>query len=245
MVRRFTTNLNCASCVAAVTPLLNGEPAIVRWSVDTNDPRKVLTIEGDSVSTTTVEQLVQEAGFRVLGGIEEAASERTAGGDGTPVVATYWPLLLIVGYLIGLVVLFELAAGSFQAMRAMGHFMGGCFIAFSFFKLLDLRGFAEAFRTYDVLARRSPAYGFVYPFMELALGVAYLTEFRPLLTNTVTLVIMLLGLVGVTQALVQKRRIQCACLGTVFNLPMSKVTFIEDALMAVMAGIMLTGFVHG
>jgi hypothetical protein len=50
---------------------------------------------------------------------------------------------------------------------------------------------------------------------------------------------MLVGIWGVTQALLQKRRIQCACLGTVFNLPMSKVTFIEDALMAVMAMFML------
>jgi hypothetical protein len=52
---------------------------------------------------------------------------------------------------------------------------------------------------------------------------------------------MLVSVVGVTQALLQKRRIQCACLGTVFNLPMTKVTFMEDALMAGMALVMLAG----
>ena len=102
-------------------------------------------------------------------------------------------------------------------MRAMANFMGGFFLAFSFFKLLNLRGFADAYQTYDVLARPGRAYGYVYPFIELTLGVAYLVRFIPLLTNLVTLVVMLTSIVGVTQALLQKRRIQCACLGTVFN----------------------------
>ena len=56
-------------------------------------------------------------------------------------------------------------------------------------------------------------YGYAYPFIELALGVAYLVRLAPLVTNLVTLAVMLVGAVGVTQALLQKRRIQCACLG--------------------------------
>jgi hypothetical protein len=47
------------------------------------------------------------------------------------------------------------------------------------------------------------------------------------------------SIIGVLQSLVNKRKIQCACLGTVFNLPMSTVTVIEDALMMVMSGTML------
>jgi hypothetical protein len=74
----------------------------------------------------------------------------------------------------------------------------------------------------------------------LSLGAAYLVGFQPTITNVATLVIMILGLVGVTQALLAKRKIQCACLGTVFQLPMSSVTFIEDGLMAGMAVVMLT-----
>lgn len=117
----------------------------------------------------------------------------------------------------------------------MGNFMGGFFLAFSFFKLLDLNGFVNSFQTYDILARPMRAYSYAYPFMELSLGVAYLVGFAPIATNLVTLSVMLVGIVGVSLALVQKRRIQCACLGTVFNLPMSKVTLIEDGVMAVMA----------
>jgi hypothetical protein len=57
----------------------------------------------------------------------------------------------------------------------------------------------------------------------------------------VTLLVMAVSSVGVGRSLVQGERIKCACLGTVFNLPMTKVTFVEDALMAGMAVVMLVG----
>lgn len=176
----------------------------------------------------------------MLGRIEEPAVAAPAADDKS-FLATYRPLLLVFGYLIGLVALVEITAGGFDWMRAMANFMGGFFIAFSFFKLLDLRGFADSFQTYDVVARPVRAYGYIYPFIELALGIAFLVHFAPVATNLVTLVVMVAGIIDVSQALIQKRRIQCACLGTVFNLPMSKVTFVEDALMAGMALVMLVG----
>ena len=242
MQQKFKTNLNCGSCVAAVTPLLNSEKSITHWSVDTADSQKVLTVEGETVAPATVEQLVAQAGFKVLGRIDDRPSPATSPPvQAASFVTTYRPLLLILAYLIGLVALVEFNAGDFQPARAMRHFMGGFFVAFSFFKLLDLRGFADAFQSYDVLARRFPLFGRIYPFVELTLGIAFLAGFFPTLTNAVTLVVMLIGLVGVAQALLAKRQIQCACLGTVFNLPMSKVTFIEDGLMALMAGASLVG----
>lgn len=67
MIGKFKTNLNCDSCVAAVAPLLDAEERIERWSVDTADARKVLSVEGETISAETVERLVAEAGFHVLG----------------------------------------------------------------------------------------------------------------------------------------------------------------------------------
>lgn len=243
---RYRTNLNCGSCVAAVKPYLDNDPAIRRWTVDTADPNKVLTVEGDDVSGEAVERDVASAGFKVLGKIEEAAPAHETyhaadAAEGKSFLATYRPLLLVFAYLVGVVALIEFTAGRFEWMRAMANVMGGFFLAFSFFKLLDLRGFVDAYRSYDVLARRVRAYGYAYPFIELGLGVAFLLRLAPVTTNIVTLVVMVVSAVGVTRALLQKRRIRCACLGTVFNLPMTKVTFVEDALMAGMAGIMLAG----
>jgi copper chaperone CopZ len=153
----------------------------------------------------------------------------------TSFLATYKPLLLVVGYILLTTAGLLMTMGSWDPALAMRLFMAGFFIAFSFFKLLDLAGFASAFRGYDVVARAVPGYGKVYPFLELALGLAYLANLAPLATNAVTAVIMAVGLIGVVRAVMSKQTIRCACLGTGFNLPMSTVTIIENSVMLAMA----------
>lgn len=69
--------------------------------------------------------------------------------------------------------------------------------------------------------------------------MAFLTGFNPILINTVTFVVMTVSIIGVLQSVFNKRKIKCACLGDVFNLPMSTITIIEDALMIGMSGVML------
>ena len=44
---------------------------------------------------------------------------------------------------------------------------------------------------------------------------------------------------GVTRALIDKRAIRCACLGTALKLPMTKATFIENSIMIIMATYMV------
>jgi hypothetical protein len=151
------------------------------------------------------------------------------------VLRTYYPLILIFAYLSGLTFLRPAVAGEWDPHVMMRDFMGGFFLAFSFFKFLNLRGFAEAYRTYDVVARAIPAYGFAYPFIELGLGLAYLVNWAPQATALATIVVMGVSSIGVIQSLLKKQTIPCACLGTVFNLPMSKVTLFEDLLMVAMA----------
>jgi hypothetical protein len=43
----------------------------------------------------------------------------------------------------------------------------------------------------------------------------------------------------VIQSLVKKTKFQCACLGTIFKVPLSKVTLVEDLLMVVMGAGMI------
>jgi len=154
-------------------------------------------------------------------------------------IEIYKPILLIFGYITGITLLIEYIHGDFFWMRWMNHFMAGFFIAFSFFKLLNLKGFAESYSMYDIVAKRWNGWGYVYAFTELALGIAFLTSFNPILTNAVTFVVMTVSIIGVLQSVFNKRKIKCACLGAVFNLPMSTITIIEDALMIGMSGIML------
>ncbi len=148
---------------------------------------------------------------------------------------TYKPLLLVFSYILLVCFSVEIVHGSFVLHRFMPNFMAGFFLVFSFFKMLDLKGFANSYSMYDLLAKRVPAYGYIYPFIELGLGTAYLLAYRPVLTSVVTLVVMAFSSIGVILAVMNKQKIKCACLGTGFNLPMTTVTIIEDLLMAAMA----------
>ncbi len=153
-------------------------------------------------------------------------------------LATYKPLLIIAAFIAGVSIL---TAGS-NAGSAMNNFMAGFFLVFSFFKLLDLKAFASSYAMYDVLAKRVPAYGYMYPFLELGLGLSFLTRFNPTFTNWSTLIVMGFSSIGVIQSVLNKQKIRCACLGAVFNLPMSTVTIVEDMLMVAMSGALLLGY---
>ena len=234
---KVKTNLRCEACVQSIRPLFDAEPGLSRWDADVSTPDKLLTVEGDDVSAARVGELLARKGYAVVGEVRDAAQPATAPPAEPP--TSYFPLLLILLYIGGGTLLIEAAAGRFDGMRAMAHFMAGFFLVFSFFKLLNLTAFADAYAGYDVVAARWRGYGFVYPFVELALGAAYLTGFQPVATNVVTLVVMGVSTVGVVQSLLARRKIRCACLGTVFNLPMSSVTLTEDLLMVGMAAAML------
>lgn len=230
--RIYKTNLSCDDCVATAAPFLNAERSISTWSVDTNDARKPLTVAGEGIEFDKISAIVAKSGFKVF---EEIADSKSKAEETAFRIQTYYPLLLILIYLCGGVFLAEAIVGEFSFERVMRNFMGGFFIIFSFFKLLNLKGFANAYRGYDVIAKRVPAYGYVYPFIELALGVGLFSNFKPAAVNGLVFIVMSVSTIGVLQSVLSKRAIQCACLGTVFNLPMSKVTLFEDLLMVVMS----------
>jgi len=227
--RVFRTNLKCASCVAKLAPVLDSDPQVASWSVALDDKRKPLTLTGMNVGIDFAKSALRKAGFDALDEIGDLAQ------PASPWYKTYFPILLILGYLAVFVALSQIRAGEWSWMSAMRNFMGGFFVVFSFFKLLNLAGFAEAYATYDIAAMRLRAYGYIYPFIELGLGVAYLGAFGGLIADIFTLTVMSLSTVGVVRSLLEKRAIRCACLGTVFNLPMSNITLIEDLSMVLMS----------
>ena len=112
-------------------------------------------------------------------------------------------------------------------------------VVFGFFKMLDWKGFADAYADYDIVAKRSRFYAFVYPAIELSLGILYLSNVYFIIVNSITVIVMGVSSIGVIQTLRDKKKIRCACLGTVVKLPMTTVTVIEDLGMGVMAVVML------
>ena len=143
------------------------------------------------------------------------------------------PLLLIFVYLFS--ASFLLNYNDWDTREAMLDFMGLFYIVFSFFKFLDLKGFPKSFRMYDPLAKALPFYAWVYPFIELVLGFLFLMRLNIPVALVVTIVILGITTIGIVQTLLNKKKIQCACLGTALQLPMTEATFIENTIMLLMA----------
>ena len=226
------TGMTCNNCVAKVQTTLAPYAEVVE--VTLNPPQIKLT--NQKLDAGALNNILASIGKYKIG-TEVSTSLNTE--ISTSSLTIYKPLVLVFAYILGVTLLVEFANGEFGLHRFMSNFMAGFFLVFSFFKLLDLSGFANSYAMYDLLAKRVPMYGYIYPFIELALGASYLLAYRPVLINTITFIVMAFSSIGVILAVLNKQKIKCACLGTGFNLPMSTVTIIEDVLMAGMAAWML------
>ncbi len=148
--------------------------------------------------------------------------------------------------LISLIVLTLLAAGALQLrsqidspMLFMHHFMSFFLVVYSMFKIFDLNGYADGFEMYDLLAKRVRAYAYVYPFIELGLGLAYLAFLYPVVTYIVTIIIFSFGALGVLDGLRRGLDLDCPCMGSVLKVPLSTVSLVENIGMSLMALAML------
>jgi cation transport ATPase len=259
--------LHCGACVRRVTEALRPhaaqlevtlDPMQVRLTDVRADPamlQAALASAGayELVLPAFSEQKQHSARMEYTQSAIKSVAKNESQPDRHSWLQTYKPLLLLIGFILAGSVLIQLGqhAGHGMALpesvslhETMRYFMAGFFLAFSFFKLLDLKAFADAYAGYDLLAARWHGWGTVYPFIELALGIAYLANFNPRVTNWATLIIMGFSAIGVIRAVMSKTRIQCACLGTVFKLPMSTVTIVEDVGMALMAAWMLSVYTY-
>ena len=233
------TGMTCGGCQAKVQKILSEVNGIDGVNIDLATGQTTVSMNRHIPTSTLKEALKGYPKYQISDVVPEQQPVAIPTEETISWIKTYKPVLLIFAYITGITLIIEFYHREFLWMRWMNDFMAGFFFAFSFFKFLNLKGFAESYRMYDIVAKKWPGWGYLYAFTELGLGVAFLTGFFPFMTNLVTLIIMSLSIVGVLQSVLNKQKIKCACLGDVFNLPMSTVTIIEDALMMVMSLVML------
>ncbi|NUO02628.1 MAG: cation transporter [Saprospiraceae bacterium] len=235
----FVSGMTCAGCVVKVKTQLEKIAGVTTAAVSSDG--KVLVTMNRHIPTAELQGALQDFPQYQLSEavVKPPVVAQTEEDIQRTFLETYKPILLVFGYILGATLLVEVAAGGFDWMRWMRHFMAGFFLVFSFFKMLDVPAFAASYSSYDVVARRWLGWGYAYPFVELTLGILFLINFNSLVTNGLAFIIMGISTVGVVQSLLAKRRFQCACLGAVFNLPMSNITLFEDVLMVAMSGAML------
>jgi cation transport ATPase len=232
------TGMTCKNCVARVKSEILKLGDVTEANVQLDSPQATITMQ-KHVPLAQLQEALSKAGHYTITEEKSPHHAVTEAGESASWLNTYKPILIIGLFITGITVLIEMSNGQFSLNNWMANFMAGFFLTFSFFKMLDLKGFAESYSTYDIIATKWMGWGYVYAFIELALGLSFLIRFNPLITNAATFVVMSISIAGVLQSVMNKRKIQCACLGTVFNLPMSTVTIIEDALMIVMSATMI------
>lgn len=128
--------------------------------------------------------------------------------------------------------------------------MGMFYIIVALMKLRDINGFVDAFAKYDVISSRYRYYGYIYPFLELILGLMMITTIIQsslpqsllLLDSMIPLVssiiLMMITSIGACSILInkQKQKIRCACMGVHYaDLPMSTISLFENAVMMMMS----------
>ena len=172
----------------------------------------------------------------------EKGKEHKASMEQHDANGSYTPLAVIIGLI--LLVTFTLSVrdswmGLFLWENALMYFMSIFFIVFAGFKLVDLKGFAQGYSTYDLLALRWRAYAYIYPCSELFFGLTMILGILIVPVLWAEIVVMTFSGVGVALKLLKHERFQCACLGTFLKVPLTKVTLFEDFGMAVLALVML------
>lgn len=226
--------MTCLGCVNSVETALYKITGVKQVDIDLENKSGVVTAE-DNISFEDISKAVSSAGKYSA---SKKDATKTFTEESLESNESYKPLAVVVLYLLGVTLTVEFASGMFLWETWMPNFMAGFFLVFSFFKMLDIKSFANAYGMYDLIAMRSKTYALAFPFIELGLGFAYILIPDMALTHLVTAIVMFVSLLGVIKAVTDKRKIQCACLGTGFNLPMSTVTIIEDGVMLIMAVVM-------
>lgn len=230
--RFLVQGVRCGSCVNKIETALVSEPHIKSASFDSDRQNLTLTHTLDAPLADLNAFLASLGAYR--------AEERSLTRLFQTKIIHYRPLIVMTCFVIIFGLVMQGLRG-WQGHGFMGDLMAGYFLLFGMLKVANRRTFASAYARYDALASRSAAYAAVYPFLEVSMGVIYLILPESLLLNLLAGVLMLEKAWSVHQALARGQSLQCACLGGYFSIPISKVTVLEDLLMACMAGAMIVG----
>ena len=117
----------------------------------------------------------------------------------------------------------------------MSNIMGTIFIIFGLLKILNLPKFVEIFNKYDIISQKIPGYAYIYPFIEILLGIAFLKKYKLKPVNYITIFIMVISIISVIISIVKGQNLRCGCLGSFLHIPLSYVTITENVVMILMS----------
>jgi glutaredoxin len=153
-----------------------------------------------------------------------------------PNATSYRPVIAVFAVAAALAVAVSLSLFGALALRTAEWFIAFSMALLAMLKLQDVERFATMFLGYDLLARRFVPYAYVYPFAEVLAGVLMAGRLLPWLSIPLAAFIGTVGGISVFYAVyIQKRELECACVGGSGKVPLGPVSLLENVLMVAMA----------
>lgn len=224
------SGMTCDGCKATVESKINSLIEVDNVNVNLEDG-EVTIYSQNRISFSTINNLLPSK-YQIIRGNTNSEFNSLALNEESK-LKKLKPLFIILFYISTISILLNYK--DWNLTYAMYDFMGLFYVIFSFFKILDLKGFTISFKMYDPLAKKASFYAWTYPFIEVLLGLMFLMRIETKTALILTIIALGITSFGVAQTLINKRSIQCACLGTTLKLPMTEATLIENTIMILMS----------
>ena len=158
-----------------------------------------------------------------------------------PKAVTYSPVLVVFATTAIMAVMISLAVyGTPLTVQTAVWFIALSMMVLGMLKLQNVESFSTMFLNYDLLAKRWPPYGKIYPFAEFGAGALMVAGLLTWLSAPVALTIGAIGAVSVFKAVyLDRRTLKCACVGGDSNVPLGFLSLTENLMMIAMAVWML------
>lgn len=158
-------------------------------------------------------------------------------------IKPYTLLIVAIAGVIVFAITAMLTTGYTDLHVFMQYLMAGYFLIFGIMQTISLKKSAKMLQQYDTIAKYIPAYGYIYPPLQIALGVAYLFWISPIIVNAIAATVLFFTLIGIINVIESKEKVRCGCLGDTMKVSVGWVTLVENAVMFVMAFGMIIYFV--
>ncbi len=96
----------------------------------------------------------------------------------------------------------------------------------------------QSFRLYDIITKKIPIYGYLYPFFEFGLGISYIADTMMLHwfpINMIALILSSLTTLSIIKSFSHPTKLHCACLGAHTDLTLGWITLVECGSMIIMS----------
>ena len=224
------SGMTCNGCKLTVESKINSLIEVDHVNVNL-EVGEVTIYSQNQISFSTINNLLPSK-YQIIGGDTNSEFNSSTENEKSK-LKKLMPLFIILFYISTTSILLNYK--NWNLTYAMYDFMGLFYVVFSFFKILDLKGFTMSFTMYDPFAKKTSLYAWIYPFIEVLLGLMFLMRIETKAALILTIAVLGITSIGVAQTLINKRSIQCACLGTTLKLPMTEATLIENSIMILMS----------